>query len=97
MVPKRQVRTVAVYARRSEADEKKGSVPGQLRRCKEFANGEGWTTREFSDDGISGWDTRVRRDGYEQMLAAIRAGEADAVIIDKADRLTRQDEERAEF
>ncbi len=98
MAPRRRVRKVAVYARRSQADEqRRGSVPVQLRQCRELAATEGWEVVAFKDDGQSGWDPNVTREGYGQMLAAIRDGEVDAIVVYKADRLTRQDSERAAF
>jgi site-specific DNA recombinase len=93
---RRNVRTVASYARRSKEKDTLG-IALQLRHCRERADEEGWRVLEFSDDGRSGWDPRVRREGYETMLDAIRAGKSDAVLIYKADRLHRDDRERRRF
>ncbi|MER8100451.1 recombinase family protein [Kitasatospora sp. NPDC094016] len=44
----------------------------------------------FEDVGKSGWDPDVTRPGFEEMMAAVRAGRVDAVIVVSLSRLTRQ-------
>ncbi len=91
---KRPVRAVAVYARQSKERESI-SVSMQLDRCRERAIAEGWAiAEEYEDRGKSGYAEGVLRPGYEQMLADLRAGKADGVLIYKADRLGRDDRER---
>ncbi|GHE28807.1 hypothetical protein GCM10017771_44120 [Streptomyces capitiformicae] len=35
----------------------------------------------FADVGKSGWDPNVERPEFEEMMAAVRAGHVDAVVI----------------
>jgi site-specific DNA recombinase len=92
-----EVRDAAIYARRSKRGETAGSVPMQVGRCQKFAEQQGWSFTVFTDDGKSGWDPGVTRDGYEEMVQAIQAGDVSSVVLYKADRLLRDDEERARF
>jgi site-specific DNA recombinase len=93
---RREVRTIGVYARRSRQKETFGTKL-QLDKCRERADEEGWAVREQTDDGRSGWDPNVRREGYELLLQDIRDGLVDGALIYKADRLTRDDRERRRF
>ncbi|MFF1846866.1 recombinase family protein [Streptomyces sp. NPDC058217] len=46
--------------------------------------------RHFADVGKSGWDPGVVRPAFEEMMAAVRAGHVDAVVVFSLSRLTRQ-------
>lgn len=82
---------VAIYARRSSADEGTGSVPVQLADCRDRAEEEGWdVVAEHADDGISAWDPSKVRPRYERLLEDARAGQFDAVLIREQERLMRQ-------
>jgi site-specific DNA recombinase len=83
---------VSIYARVSKADkDDPNSIPVQLAACRERAVDEGWeVVGEYVDEGISAWNPRKRRPAYEQMLAAVEAGQAHAIIVREQDRLLRQ-------
>jgi site-specific DNA recombinase len=93
---KRTIRTVAAYARRSKERDTLG-IDLQLAACHQRAEQEGWGVREFFDDGRSAYAGTRPRAGYEAMLDAIRAGEVEAVVCYKDDRLFRRDRERLRF
>ena len=74
-----------VYARMSETYDAGESVPTQLERGTDHARRHGWmVAATFKDDGFSGFK-EITRDGFSDLIAAIQAGQVDAVI----DRLTR--------
>ena len=61
--------------------------------CRRLAERLRWPISErhvLSDPGRSAWLRSVRRPGWETLLAAIEAGEIDAVIVYHGDRLLRQ-------
>lgn len=82
---------VAIYARRSFADEGAGSVPVQIADCRDRAEEEGWEiVGEYADDGISAWDPRKVRPEYERLLQDAAAARFDAVLVREQERLIRQ-------
>jgi site-specific DNA recombinase len=91
-------KTAAIYARKSndqnvDSDDK--SVTRQIENARAFAQARGWTVvAEFTDDGISGAETR-RLVAKQRMMAAAKAGAFDAVIIQAADRFSRRDGDEA--
>ncbi len=82
----------ACYARVSTDDQadRNLSIPAQLRECRAFVQKEGglWTA-EFSDPGFSG--TTMDRPGLQEMLTAARQSAFDVLVIQKSDRLSRED------
>ncbi|AXE26228.1 hypothetical protein C0216_24675 [Streptomyces globosus] len=44
----------------------------------------------FEDAGKSGWDPSIHRPGFEEMMAAVRGGHVDAVVVFSLSRLTRR-------
>lgn len=81
---------VAIYVRISLDRTGAGlGVERQEEDCRELAQRQGWTVVEvFSDNDISAYSGR-RRPAYEQLLAAVEAGEVDAVVAWHTDRLHR--------
>jgi site-specific DNA recombinase len=81
----------AIYCRISEDREGAGmGVDRQEADCRELAARLGWTVTEvYADNDISAHSGK-RRPAYQDMLAALRAGEADAVICWHTDRLHRR-------
>ena len=78
-----------VYARLSETYDAAESVPTQLERGTDHATRRGWAvTATFKDDGFSGFK-EITRDGFGELIAAIKAGAVDVVIVRDIDRLTR--------
>lgn len=64
------------------------SIEEQTQRLKAYCAAKGWSLRElYVDGGFSGGSTN--RPALRQMLAAIRQGGVDAVVVYKLDRLSR--------
>lgn len=83
-----QIRAV-VYGRVSTEDQVDGtSLEDQRRICRQAIDQRGWAySGEFFDEGITG--TKRTRPAWQTMLAAIRDGEVDAVVVSKLDRFAR--------
>lgn len=65
------------------------SIDEQDRKCQAAIESKGWTyVATFTDPGVSG--RTMNREGLQKMIAAINAGEVDAVVIYKLDRLSRK-------
>lgn len=82
-----------IYARQSKRrlDDSETSTESQISRGTSLAEGKGWTVgRVFQDIGKSGWDPDTQRAGFDAMMAAVRAGEVDVVVVFSLARLTRQ-------
>jgi DNA invertase Pin-like site-specific DNA recombinase len=74
----------------SKDDGSKTSTERQVRECRAYAKGRGWSVaRVFVDRDLSGF-TGVDRPEYEAMRSALSAGEADGVLAFKLDRLGRR-------
>jgi len=83
------MRAVA-YARVStkRQAEKQLSISAQLRAIRGYAREQGWElVDEFVDEGYSGRDRN--RPGLRALLAALRAGRAEVLLVWKLDRLAR--------
>ena len=91
---------VAIYARLSK--DKSGiseNVDIQVRECKEWARGRGHRIAGiFSDNdiGASKYSRKPRR-GYQTLLAALQANQADAILITEMPRLYRRLDELLEL
>jgi site-specific DNA recombinase len=80
-----------IYARISVTTEESVSIEGQIKRCREHAEKEGWTVvgEPFVDDGVSGSKNKPEdRPGWRALLASPE--EFDVVMVLKVDRLTRK-------
>jgi DNA invertase Pin-like site-specific DNA recombinase len=88
----------AVYLRQSlDRDGKAAAVARQREDCLRLCTEKGWqVVEEFVDNDVSASSGR-RRPGYEGMLAAIRRGAVDALVVWDLDRLTRRPIELEEF
>ncbi|MFJ3869745.1 recombinase family protein [Streptomyces sp. NPDC090082] len=83
----------ALYARQSRArpDSSEASPEAQLAAGEALARSRGWeVVHAFKDVGRSGWDPHGIRPGFEDLMAAVRAGEVDVVVVTELSRLTRQ-------
>ncbi|MBP3310605.1 MAG: recombinase family protein [Butyricicoccus sp.] len=78
------MRQDAIYARQSVEREDSLSIEGQLARCR-FEARDG--AREYIDRGFSGKNTN--RPAFQRMMADIRAGEIEKVIVYRLDRISR--------
>ena len=88
MSPKR-VRKVVIYVRISLSREESVSLQRQEQSAREYAASKGWTVvGVFTDASVSATKNRPEdRDGWRLMLAA---GDWDAVVVWKLDRLSRR-------
>ncbi len=89
----RPVARVAAYVRVSTDEQKRSGLglADQRRRVCGMAAAKGWEDPViFADEGISGTKDTTRRPQLAKLLAAVRAGEVDAIIILSLDRLGRR-------
>jgi DNA invertase Pin-like site-specific DNA recombinase len=90
----------AIYARLSEdrAGEHE-NVAIQEAECREYAEQLGWEIVEvFSDNDLSASRySKKPRPGYQALLAAVRAGQVEAVLVTEMPRLYRRMEELLEL
>jgi site-specific DNA recombinase len=91
MTKKKTNRYAALYERLSHDDELQGesnSISNQKRLLEDYARTNGMAVfRHFTDDGISG--TRFDRPGFQNMIAEVRAGNVEAVVIKDMSRFGR--------
>jgi len=83
----------AIYARFSSARQSLTSIADQIRKCREYAERQGWAVEPehvYSDEAISGASTA--REGLQQILAAATSAARpfDCILIDDTSRLTRK-------
>ena len=77
-----------LYARVSTEEQAEGwSLDAQLGAMRAEAARRGWTTREYVDPGASG--RTANRPGFQALLADVRAGHLDLVVVHKLDRFSR--------
>lgn len=78
-----------LYIRVSTEEQVEGySLAAQERACQAYAAAHGWEiVQRYADEGISG--RTANRPALVQLRAAVIAGEIDAVIVHKLDRLAR--------
>ena len=83
----------ALYGRFSTEHQRPESIADQFRVAERLATDHGFhVVARFSDAAISGGT--VRRPGYQQLLAAARAGEFDAIVVEDVSRLWRNSAEQ---
>jgi DNA invertase Pin-like site-specific DNA recombinase len=90
--------SAAIYARiSSDRDGLQLGVQRQVQDCRALAERQGWTVaQEYIDDDVSAFKGKPRPE-YRRLLADIRRGARDAVIVWNLDRLHRQPKELEEF
>jgi site-specific DNA recombinase len=92
---------VAIYARLSRRGEDKVmSVPEQVKLLKEEAERRGWKVPPsviFTDDGITGWKSGVKRPGFDAVIAAIAEHKVDGVLSRDPSRLSRNQRSATTF
>lgn len=81
-----------IYARLSrDRDGTQTATTRQVADCRKFAESKGWTVVAVHEDSdLSAYSSKVVRPGFEAVLAAVEAGEADVVVAWKLDRLLRR-------
>lgn len=92
---------VAIYARFSTDLQRATSLDDQISRCKQHARNYGLEVSPdliFSDAALSGTaKATAKRDGYNSMMAKLKAGEIDVLIVDEVSRLSRDVVDYAHF
>ena len=81
---------VAIYARYSSENQRPESIEDQIRGCQELAAARGYSvdpTHIYTDAAKSG--ASRDRPGLEALLAAARARQFEAVLVDDLSRLSR--------
>lgn len=84
------MKKVAIYIRVSTArqDQEGYSIPLQKERLIAYCRAQGWVVSGmFIDPGHSG--STLERPGMESLIAGIKAGKYDVVLVYKLDRLSR--------
>jgi DNA invertase Pin-like site-specific DNA recombinase len=93
-----EVRAAAIYARISSDQE--GTALGvgrQVEDCRRLAASQGWrVAEEYVDNDLSAYSGK-NRPSYQRLLADLRDGYRDGVIVYHVDRLTRRPIELEEF
>jgi site-specific DNA recombinase len=89
----------AIYLRiSSDPDGTSTATQRQLLDCKRYAKLKGWKVAEvFEDIDVSAYNKAIRRPRYEEMLAGLRTGRFDGVLVWKLDRLVRRVSEFEKF
>ncbi|MFD0585202.1 recombinase family protein [Dactylosporangium darangshiense] len=88
--------TTAVYLRISEDRLGEGlGVERQREDARALADRRGWTVREFVDNDISATNGKFRP-GYAALMAAVKAGEVERIVVFHTSRLWRNRRERAD-
>lgn len=83
----------AIYARiSSDAEGRKQGVKDQEKDCRQLCAERGWQVIEpaFVDNHRTAADPTKPRPAYDRLMADVRAGKVDAVVVTVADRLHRQ-------
>lgn len=82
--------STAIYARISDDRQEGAGVQRQLEDCRALAKRKGWQpVVEFKDNDISAFTGKVRP-SYQAMLAKVKAGELDRIVVWHVDRLYRR-------
>jgi site-specific DNA recombinase len=91
-------KAAAIYARiSSDPEGDRLGVTRQVEDCRAMAERRGWPVADtYIDDDTSAYSGRVRPE-YRRMLADMRSGSVDAVVVWHMDRLHRQPKELEEF
>lgn len=92
MTPRAKARRAAIYTRIS-LDRTGDSLSPERQEtlCRQLAEAKGWeVARVYSDRDRSGWQRSVKRPGFEQMQAAISAGDVNAVVAYSLSRVSRR-------
>ncbi|NEC91686.1 recombinase family protein [Streptomyces sp. SID12501] len=91
-------KTAVGYARQSlgRPDKSAGSVRAQLTACRAEAIARGYRYEgAYVDEAVSAYRTDSVRPEFGRMLADVRNGRVDVVVVNYLSRLTRQDAEAA--
>lgn len=82
------MRKAVIYARYSSDKQDEASIEAQVRACREYATGKGFTVLEaYTDEAVSG--KTASRKAYQRMLRDVDRGTFDTILIHKYDRVAR--------
>ena len=82
---------VGIYTRISQDRHESDSIKRQDAEAQQHAKSQGWDVVDtYADQGLSASKKHVKRPQYERLLADVRAGVIDVILVWKIDRLTRQ-------
>ena len=85
------MRAVAYLRVSTDEQAKHYGLDVQRKEIVAFARAEGvQLVAEHSDPGVSGTTALAERDGLSQALSAVKAGEAEALVVARPDRLARE-------
>lgn len=89
----------AVYLRISrDPDGSSTATDRQLKDCQAFADLRGWDIVDIHRDAdVSAFRKDVKRPAYQDLLAGLRAGQYDGVLVWRLDRLVRRTVEFGRF
>lgn len=81
-----------IYTRVSRlSDKRMRSVTGQESDCRERITDTGATVgKVHSDPGKSAWNPKVKRPGWDTLMARLESGETDGVVVFELARFTRR-------
>lgn len=84
-----QTTRAAIYTRVSSEEQVDGtSLTSQRERCEALCKAKGWPITEvYTDEGVSG--AKASRPALDRLMAAVDAGQVDAVVVYKTDRFSR--------
>src|SRR5689334_12936792 len=82
---------VDIYARQSRKGDKQKSTPGQVAACRAELAGRGLPAGAVHvDDGKSAWNAKVKRDGWDALMARLETGAAAGCIVYELSRFSRR-------
>lgn len=81
----------AIYGRKSVYSDRSDSIDNQFRMCREYIDfrfsGQAESINQYSDEDYSG--SNVDRPDLQRLIANIKAGYVDALVVYQLDRLSR--------
>src|ERR1019366_1574696 len=83
---------IAIYARQSRLDDDRQRSPeGQVADCRAVLAGRELAEGEvLIDPGLSAWNPRVRRPGWERLMERLENGASGGLIVFDLERFSRQ-------
>jgi site-specific DNA recombinase len=91
------MKRAALYARFSTDLQSEKSVEDQFALCRAYAMREGFVVAETFEDRARSGASIFGRDGLIRLLARVREGAFDAVIVEHSDRLSRSMKDLADI
>lgn len=87
-----------IYTRISKDHDGSSTSPqAQFEECQGLAASMGWDCEHVSDIDTSAWSRNVKRPGFRRVVAGIKEGVVEGLIVHHLDRLLRQSRELEEL